>query len=569
MSTNKFKPGSSTILKGSIIAAFLIVLFLSIAHFTGFYKLSFLQFFSDSQTFYFSDVTSEAEIASFKRPVIDRDNPDYLEIMGGGVAVGDIDGDGWEDFFLANMARIDSTTDQHRSSSVLFRNLGNGKFEDVTRERGLDNITGYPIGALFFDYDNDGLQDLYVAGYDGGELYRNTGDIFVNVTEDAGLSLQEMCGEVPCLTAAASTADYDRDGHLDLLIVNNVEWRIDDPSNRGHGTLVPIHYPAQPTFLYRNNGDGTFTNVSEVSNVTNQDQHGHREDGKGLSAVWADFNNDGWEDIYIANDMSPNRLYINKRDGTFSEIGIAAYLDESKSSMGIDAGDFNQDGYMDLLTTNLIGQMTSIFQNYGNLRFDYVTYNTGIMPTEAVSGWGILFVDLNLDGFQDIAMGSGALWDRNNKLENRNLIFINRGNGTYQNATSETIKFSNEALTRGLAVIDYDRSGTPDLIFSNIDGEPSQLAHNHASGNNWIRLDLEGTESNRDAIGTKVTLNREDGLRQIQTVRAGNSYVSSSSKSLFFGLKNSTVDHLIIQWPSGQVDTLNSIEINKIHHIKE
>lgn len=546
------------------------ILFLVMAQLTGLYRTTLLQgIFSDSSQIRLVDVTAEAGIESFRRPTINQANPGYLEVMGGGVAVGDIDGDGWEDFFLANMAPFDFTSEEQTSSSALFRNRGNGTFENITENAGLDFISGYPIGALFFDYNNDGRQDLYVTAYSGGELFRNDGGTFVNVTNSAGLSLQGLCGDLPCLAAAASSADYDRDGHLDLLIVNNVDWNIDDPRYYGRGSLVPIHYRAQPTFLFRNNGDGTFSNVSEESGVTNQEEHGHREDGKGLSAVWSDFNNDRWPDIYIANDLSPNRLYINKQNGTFSEIGIAAYVDEAKSSMGVDAVDFNQNGEIDLITTNLIGQMTSLFNNYGNLRFDYVTYHTGIMPSERVSGWGIVFVDLDLDGLQDIAMGSGALWNPNDPLENKNLIFKNSGDNTFQNITDEVVNFSNSAITRGVAVIDFDRSGTPDLIYSNIDGASSKLIQNQASGNNWIRLNLEGVQSNRDAIGTRVILNRADGSKQIQTVTAGNSYVSSGSKSIFLGLGESSVENMIIQWPSGQDDTLRNIEVNRILHIRE
>lgn len=564
------KSGRSPIWTIAVIAMAGCLLLFAIAHFTGLYKTTFLhRIFAGSPQIRLVDITSQAGLESFRRPTINQTNPGYLEVMGGGVAVGDIDGDGWEDFFLANMASFDSTSDEQNSSSALFKNLGDGTFENITAKAGLDRIEGYPIGALFFDYNNDGRQDLYVTAYAGGELFRNDGNAFTNVTDSAGLNLEGRCGDLPCLAAAASSADFDRDGHLDLLIVNNVDWDIDNPRYYGRGSLVPIHYTAQPTILFRNNGDGTFANVSEESGVTNQDQRGHREDGKGLSAVWSDFNNDGWPDIYIANDLSPNRLYINKQDGTFSEIGIAAYVDEAKSSMGVDAGDFNQNGEMDLLTTNLIGQMTSLFQNYGNLRFDYVTYHTGIMPSERVSGWGVVFVDLNLDGLQDIVMGSGALWSREDELENKNLIFKNRGNNTFQEITDEIADFPNSAMTRGVAVIDFDRSGTPDLIFSNIDGTQSQLVKNRSTGNKWLRVDLEGVDSNRDAIGAKVILNRADGLQQIQTVTAGNSYVSSGSKSLFFGLHDSTVENMMIQWPSGQIDTLRNVESNRILRIRE
>lgn len=567
MSSNSGRPSLPTIV---ITAITVVVIFLFILHFTGVYQVSFLQNFSPhSGQIYLSDVTNRAGIESFRRPLVNQTNPSYLEVMGGGVAVGDIDGDGWEDLFFASMASFESKPEQPSSTSILFRNLGNGTFEDITSKAGLDQIKGYPIGGLFFDYNNDGLQDLYVTAYNGGELFRNEGGVFTNVTKSAGVNLEGYCGDFPCLVAAASSADYNLDGYLDLLIVNNVDWDINDPRYYGRGNLVPIHYTAQPAVLFKNNGDGTFTNASEESGVTNRDDHGHREQGKGLSAVWSDFNNDRWPDIYIANDLSPNRLYINKQDGTFSEIAIAAYVDEAKSSMGVDAADFNHSGEVDLVTTNLIGQMTSLFQNYGNLRFDYVTYQTGIMPSARVSGWGIVFADLDLDGYQDLVMGNGPLWQPDDELEAKNLIFKNRGNGLFQDVTNNVVRFANHAMTRGVAITDFDRSGTPDLIFSNINGSPSQLIKNSSKGNNWIRLDLEGITSNRDAVGARVILKREDNLQQIQTVTAGNSYVSSGSKSLFFGLGESTIDTLIIQWPSGRDDTLSNIEINKIHPIRE
>lgn len=546
------------------------ILLLLIVHITGVYQLSFLQSLSASnKQIRISDVTEQAGLELFKRPGINQTNPSYLEVMGGGAAVGDIDGDGWEDLFFANMPSFEEPPEELYTSSALFRNLGDGTFKDITRESGLDQIKGYPIGALFFDYDNDGSQDLYVTAYNGGELFRNEGGVFTNVTQSANLNLEGYCGDFPCMVAAASAGDYDRDGYLDLLIINNVDWDIDDPRYYGRGSLVPIHYNAQPTILFRNRGNATFENVSAESGVTNQDVHGHREDGKGLSAVWADFNRDRWPDIYIANDLSPNRLYINKKDGTFSEIGIAAYVDEAKSSMGVDAVDFNNSGEVDLVTTNLIGQMASLFQNFGNLRFDYVTYQTGIMPSARVSGWGVVFIDMDLDGHQDLVMGNGPLWQPEDELEAKNLFFKNRGNGSFQNITDQVVNFPNRSMTRGLAVTDFDRSGTPDLVFSNINGDASQLIKNHSTGNNWVRLDLEGTLSNRDAVGAQVTVKRKDKQVQMQTVKAGNSYVSSGSKSLFFGLGESSIDTLVIQWPCGRDDTLTNLEMNRIHHLRE
>lgn len=562
----------------SLIGILILILTPILVHYSGLYKIPFDRLnFLNSGEIELDDVTTEYGLDNYTRPLLNDDNPNYLEVMGGGVAVGDVDGDGWEDIFFPTLPPFSGTTDDILSTvmetesatslSRLFRNQGDGTFRDITSEAGLSNIKGFPMGALFFDFNNNGRQDLYVASHQGGQLFQNMGGHFIDVTEQAGLDLTGLCGEISCLAAAASAGDYNRDGYLDLLIVNNVNWDIENPAHHGRGSLIPSAFNGQPSILFKNNSDGTFTDVSKETGVINKDSTGYREDGKGLSAVWSDFNNDGWPDIYIANDMSPNRLYVNTGKGNFIEAGGSAYVDELKSSMGVDAADFNHSGYMDLVTTNLRQVMTSLFRNYGNTRFDYATFYTGIMTSTRSSGWGVLFVDLDLDGHQDLVMGSGPIWNLMDETEN--IFFRNLGTGKFQDITKDIATFSNNQITRGLAIIDIDRSGTPDLIFSNIDGEPSQLLKNSSSGNNWVRLDLEGTVSNRDAVGARVTIEREDGLVQTQIIKAGNSYMSTSSKSLFFGLGKSTIKELTIQWPSGRSDTLNNLNANEIVEIKE
>ncbi|MEX0771290.1 MAG: CRTAC1 family protein [Balneolaceae bacterium] len=546
----------------------LAALLLFSAHFIGWIQLpGFNQLSQSSGSIQLEDVTPSSGLEDYTRAPIYRENPGYIEVMGGGVAVGDVNGDGWEDIFFAGMPSFHPDADNSRSPSALFLNNQDGTFSESTTETGLDGIKGLPMGALFFDFNNNGRQDLYVAAYNGGQLFRNDGGTFTDITDSAGVNLEGLCGDSPCLAATASTADYNRNGFLDLLIVNNVEWDEDDPMHYGRSSLLPANFEGQPSVLFRNNGDGTFTNVTEKSGVLNRDDRGHREAGKGLAAIWTDINNDGWPDIYFANDMSPNRLYLNNGDSTFTEIGISAQIDEFKSSMGLDAADFNLNGNMDLVVTNLEGQMISLFRNYANLRFDYVTFHTGIMKSTRSSGWGIVFVDLNLDGFQDLVMGSGPIWEI--PEESENLFYRNLRNGKFEEVTDKVVNFSNRETTRGLAVIDMNQSGKPDLIFSNIDGAPSQLLKNETSGNNWVRLDLEGTVSNRDAIGTRVTLERADGVTQNQIVIAGNSYLSSGSKSLFFGLGKSRIQQMTIQWPSGRTDVLDDPGINEILHIKE
>jgi enediyne biosynthesis protein E4 len=519
------------------------------------------------------DITEEAGLHTHLRPKIHNENPAYLEVMGGGVAVGDIDGNGYEDIFFVTMPSFhpEEREGGEEFRSALFKNSGDGTFEEITDQAGLGDISGYPMGALFFDFNNNGMQDLYVASYGGGQLFRNEGGYFVDITESAGLSLDGLCGNYPCMAAAASAADYNRSGYLDLVIINNVDWDIHDPDGYGSMAMLPQKYRAQQTFLFQNNGDGTFTNVSQDSGITNLDSRGYMEDGKGLSAVWTDLNNNGWPDLFIANDMTPNRLYLNNRDGTFTDIAISARVDELKSNMGIDTADFNYNGYLDLVSTNLEGDMTTLFRNYGDLRYDYATIYSGLLSSGWSSGWGILFVDLNLNGHLDLVMASGALWEgRMKERENENIFFRNLGNGNFSNVNDNTIRFDNDQISRGSAIIDIHRNGRPDLIISNLDGVRSQLLANTTENHhNWIRLDLEGTISNRDAVGARVYLERSDGLIQNQLLKAGNSYQSSGSKSLFFGLGTSDIRELKIEWPSGETDIFDDVPINRIVHIRE
>jgi enediyne biosynthesis protein E4 len=551
-----------------------VILILFIVSYIGFQQITGTGFLiTEDSPFIFYDATDGSGLESHLRPVIYNDNPGYLETMGGGVAVGDFDGDGREDIFFATMPPFEPEQDTEDMvfRSVLFRNQGDGTFVDVTDEAGLGQIQGYPMGALFFDFNNNRRQDLYVASFDGGQLFRNEGGVYIDVTESSGVSLDGLCGELPCMAAAASAADYNKDGYLDLLIVNNVDWDIDDQMSYGLSSILPFNYKSQPSFLYRNNGDGTFTNVSEESGVTNLDTRGYGEDGKGLSAVWTDFNNNGWPDIYIANDMTPNRLYLNNGDGTFRDIAVAAGVDEIKSSMGIDTADYNYSGNLDLITTNLEGSMVSLFRNYGDLRFDYATAYSGLISSGRGSGWGVLFSDFDLDGHLDLFIANGTLLkELQTERENENLFYLNNTNGRFIDVTEEAVRFRNDEASRGLAVIDVNRTGKPDLIISNIDGVSSQLLINRTDhDNNWIRLDLEGVVSNRDAVGARVYIEREDGLLQNQIVKAGNSYQSTSSKSLFFGLGKSIPEKMTIHWPSGKTDIIETPPYNRILQIRE
>jgi len=517
---------------------------------------------SDPEGFVFEDVSEQSGLSVFRRAMVHGENPAYLEVMGGGVAVGDIDGDGYEDLFFISMPSFNKDSEAEVSPSTLFKNMGDGTFLDITEEAGLSDIKGYAQGALFFDYNNNGRQDLYVASYNGGQLFRNDGGIFTDVTDEAGLNLDGLCGNYPCFGAAASAADFNRNGHLDLFIVNNVDWDVTNPAHYGERQLFPAFFKAQESFLFKNNGDGTFTNVTEESVVNNKG-------GKGLSAVWFDFNNNGWPDLYIANDLTRNRLYFNNEDGTFTDFGAASGVNEVKSSMGVNAADFNGSGYLDLVTTNLEGSMISLFRNYGDLRFDYATHYSGLNPSRRSSGWGIEFADFNLDGHLDLVMAAGPVWDPE-PADAENLFFRNNGSGRFVDVTLSAGDFQNNDVSRGLAVLDILNTGRPDLLISNIDGGQPQLLVNQTQNNNgWLKVTLEGTLSNRDAVGARVDLERSDGHTIMQEIKAGGSYQSTSTKALFFGLADSEASSLTIRWPSGHTQILDEVPSNTTLHIIE
>jgi len=504
-------------------------------------------------------------LSSFHRAPFHATTPRYLEIMGGGVAVGDYDGDGADDVFFTSLPAFADSGEASRST--LFRGRGDGTFEDVTVRAGLDSIEGYPQGALFFDVDNDGDQDLYVAAYRGGQLFRNDDGHFVDVTDSASLDLTGKCGVLPCFAASATAADYNHDGHLDLLIVNNVKWDLDDPSHRGPQRLFPAFFKPQPALLFRNEGDGTFTDVSDESGLTN-------EGGKGLSATWLDANNDGWPDVYIANDLTRNKLYLNEQDGTFREVAVGAGVDDIKSSMGVAAGDVNHDGALDLATTNLKGSKVSLFKNRSvePPLYEYVTDSAGLGGSRRASGWGLQLVDFNLDGHQDLVTSGGPLWKEAppDTTETRNLFYRNDGTGRFEDVTATIGAPRADQSSRGLAVLDANTDGRPDLVFANVDDDsPLLLTNRTAAEHNWLKVTLRGVRSNRDGVGARVTVRRTDSLRMMREVRAGESYQSTSTKSLFFGLGDAKTAQMTVRWPSGQTDTLRTVPSNRSVVVRE
>jgi enediyne biosynthesis protein E4 len=491
-----------------------------------------------------------------------------IETMPGGVAIFDFDGDGKPDLFFTNGAPQPSLKkDGARWSNRLYRNLGGWKWEDVTEKSGVSG-TGYDMGAAAGDFDNDGHADLFVTGVHGNTLYRNRGDgTFEDVTAKAGIQPSPW-------SIAAGWFDYDNDGFVDLFIVNYVKW---DPAkepfcgNRqaGYRTYChPQYYDPLPNTLHRNNGDGTFTDVSEKTGIA-------RHLGKGMGVAFADLDGDGRLDVFVTNDTTPDFLFRNKGDGTFEEIGLQAgvALNEdglALSSMGADFRDVDGDGRPDLFVTALANQTFPLFLNLGKGLFKDVTYPSKIAAqTLAYSGWSNGIYDFDNDGRADLFAANGDVNDNTEVFSSRksklpNLLFLNAGDGTFlaQEAGAP-------ALHRGAAFGDLDGDGRVDIVVTRLNELPLLLRNRMGEGRNWLSLELRGKKSNRDGIGAQLKLTA-GGRTQHNHVSASVGYASSSQKAVHFGLGDARVaERIEIRWPSGQVQVLEGVKANQRMLVEE
>jgi hypothetical protein len=527
----------------------------------------------------FTDVAKSSGLAFTSASSSDKKY--IVESMNGGVAMFDFDNDGKLDIYIVNSYSVESAlAKKPRPPAALYRNLGGGKFEDVAAKAGVAD-PGWAMGVSVADYDNDGDDDLYVTCFGPNKLYRNLGNgKFEDATAKAGVIDARF-------STGAAWGDYDRDGDLDLFVANYVDFKLDDLPQFGKGDLckyrnIPVQcgprgLPGAGDAIYRNNGDGTFTDVSKKAKV--DDPNGYY----GLGVVWTDFDDDGWPDIFVANDATPNYAYRNNRDGTFTETGLAlgAAVDENgveQGSMGISVGDYDRDGRLDLIVTNFADQYNTIYRKQPDGNFVDLSRAT---KTADVSmpyvGWGTKFFDYDNDGWLDLLVVNGHVYPQiegaypDAMYKQRMLFYRNLRDGTFAECAAELgAALYQRWASRGAAFGDYDEDGDVDVVVNNLDGPPALLRNDGGSAaGHWIKLKLIGSRSNRNAAGARVEL-KAGGLTQIDEVRAGDSYISHSDWRLHFGLgKATTVDEITIKWPNGKVDTLSKVPIDRVVSVTE
>ncbi len=512
----------------------------------------------------FTDVTAQAGIAFEHHN--GRSGRKYLpETLGSGAAFLDYDGDARQDIFLVNSRPWSG--DAAGVTSKLYRNVGDGRFEDRTREAGLA-IPMYGLGAASADYDNDGDADLYVTVLDGDRLFRNRGDgSFEDATSAAGIDNARF-------GTSAAWLDFDLDGHLDLLVANYVQWSIEqdlwcsmDGANKTYCT--PESYQGQPSVLYRNRGDGTFEDFSARAGIADPT-------AKALGIAVFDYDSDGLPDIFQANDTQPNKLFRNQGDGTFSEHGVSAgiaYAENGKArgAMGVDAADYDRSGRFHLLVGNFANEMLNLFHNEGNGLFVDEAPTSEIGRDSLLSlTFGAFFFDYDLDGHPDIFCANGHLDEEIEvvqptvKFAQPPLLFRNDGRGRFNlSVTDAGPDLSVPLVGRGAAYADYDGDGDLDVLITTNDGPAKLLRNDGGNANNYLRLQLRGRESNRTGLGTELTLMSASG-KQVQVLRGGSSYCSQSETVVTFGLGSDTVvESLEARWPSGTVDTFGNLEPNR------
>jgi hypothetical protein len=529
----------------------------------------------------FTDITESSRVAFIH--AASKTPAKFLpETMGGGVALLDYNNDGRLDIFFTNGARLDEKMISARQPDKrpprywnrLYQQNDDGAFSDVTERAGLKG-TCYDFGAAAGDYDNDGDADLYVTGYGRNTLYRNNGDgTFRDVTAKAGVAGGGW-------SSSAGFFDYNHDGHLDLFVCRYLAWSWEahifcgDEQAGGRAYCHPDNYKGISNLLYRNNGDGTYAEVSEEAGIANPA-------GKGLGVAFNDFDRDGWTDIFVANDSVRQFLYHNKGNGKFEEIGLVAgvgYNEDGKTfaGMGTDFNDYDNDGWPDIVDTALGNEMYALFRNNGDKTFSYTTHSTGVgAATLLMSGWGIKFLDYDNDGWKDLFVAQSHVLDTierttpSLKYREPPLMLRNTGKRFADVSAGLGSAFRMAYSGRGAAFGDLDNDGDIDIVMANLDERPALLRNDRGNRRRWLILDLVGAKSNRDGLGAQIKIVAASGKTQYQYASTASSYQSASDRRVHFGLgADGLVKSIEIRWPSGVIQKLSNVKANQILKVVE
>lgn len=525
----------------------------------------------------FRDVTRESGITFQHHAAPEKKY--IVESMSGGVAMFDFDNDGFVDLYFVDSLTVDTAKDPQAARSALYRNLGRGRFEDVTDRAGVGH-PGWGMGVCTADVDADGWEDVYVTALERNRLYRNRHDgTFADLTDVAGVAGGGW-------SAGCGFADYDKDGDLDLFVSRYVHIDLDrlpqfgrDRTCEYRGIAVqcgPRGLPGESDFLYRNDGNGHFTEVGEQAGVSDPRAY------FGLGVAWVDVNDDGWPDLYVANDSTPNFLYLNQKNGTFKEtafpMGVAVSEDGAEQgSMGIAVGDYDHSGRFSLFVTNFSEEYNALYHNDGD-HFSDVSFRS---KTAASSlpyvGWGTAFVDYDNNGWLDIIAVNGHVYPQLDKARlgasagyrQRKLFYRNRGDGTFDEVSTQFGSVLTEPrVSRGIAVGDLDNDGRLDVAINDLDGS-AQLLHNDVEGaGNWLLVKLRGKTPNTDAIGAIVRV-RSGGVTRMRLVQSGTGYLSQDDMRQHFGLGNATrVDSIDVRWPDDTTSRLENVKVNQLVELR-
>lgn len=521
----------------------------------------------------FTDVTQEAGIGwtQFSGESSDRF---LIETMGGGVAFLDFDGDGLLDILLVNGGETPHGKSGKPVRNALYRNLGNGKFEDVAAKAGLDRMESYGMGVAVADFDNDGFPDLYLTGFPSSYLFHNNGNgTFTDVTRQAGVS------NAGRWAASAAWFDFDRDGLLDLVVTNYAQFSFADQKKceiQGRPAYcAQTSYTGMPLTLFHNDGNGHFSDVSTPSGLA-------KLVGRALGVVAIDVDDDGWTDLFVARDASPNLLLINQRNGTFRNMADDAEIaydaaGAAKAGMGVDAGDVNNDGRPDFVITNFNDQYHSLFVATRSVRYNDETRSSGLARyTKRFVGWGVHYIDFDNDGNLDLLIVNGHINQgieatrRDVKYQEPALLLKNNGKGGFIDLEEKAgVAFQRDYVARGLAVGDWNNDGRVDAVFTRLNAAPVLLRNDDRQNHSWIGLDLQGVSSNRDAIGAKITVDAA-GSKLVRWITGGSSYLASHDKRVVVGLgKMSSGVKVEIRWPNGTVSHPANVKLARYNHVVE